>query len=465
MDPETLVTFHFHSPPGTHTVELLGSWDNFTHPYPMHRDRRRGSGCWTGCFKFHDIVYDGPAAATGAPSAGVGLLSKPRTGGLLQGGQYWYFFVLDSDRETYDDSISSRCTADCPLMPGQTMNFLSVPTEIVERPRRCWSVCAEEGLAGTLGRMDSLFGSRNAASKQTLDPADKFAMLKPQPSRRGGRVHERCVSDLELDRRREITTGSRAPARSPLPPGSDKDDAGARRPVSRGWMTERRPVSRHSSISVLSAEAHPDPLRSLLVEVEDLRDSDPSNHAFDFDPPSGLSPSTSSQRSPHHQTHSTSSAASFRSAPAQPLIPPTEHEEDAIYSPTFSAATLSDGGINTPFRLSVEAYQAAAGDTGDLPERLQGLRTSPQHSPEVLGTRSRDWRAYEHASYALPLPAMESVHSVGKLSSPSDVTIRGAGVQVALPALHLDTTVAGTRGGSMMDEIFSELGYLGGCIS
>ena len=63
MDPETLVTFLFKAPPHIRTIELLGSWDNFTRPYQMHHDRRRGTGAWTGCFRFDNIVFDGHTTA------------------------------------------------------------------------------------------------------------------------------------------------------------------------------------------------------------------------------------------------------------------------------------------------------------------------------------------------------------------------------------------------------------------
>ncbi|TKA55113.1 hypothetical protein B0A55_12766, partial [Friedmanniomyces simplex] len=112
MDPETLVTFLFKAPPQVRTVELLGSWDNFTHPYRMHHDRRRGTGSWSGCFRFANIVFDGDTADW----------NKPRSGGLKQGGVYWYYYRLDDAAEAYDDRLA--CTPACPLMPGQMMNVL-----------------------------------------------------------------------------------------------------------------------------------------------------------------------------------------------------------------------------------------------------------------------------------------------------------------------------------------------------
>jgi len=62
-------------------VQLLGSWDNFTRPYPMEKDSRVGEGHWRGCHTFTDIVCDGP---TNNPS-------PARSGGLKMGGTYWYY--------------------------------------------------------------------------------------------------------------------------------------------------------------------------------------------------------------------------------------------------------------------------------------------------------------------------------------------------------------------------------------
>jgi hypothetical protein len=63
------------------TVELLGSWDNFTRPYQLKRDSRRSPDTWTGCFTFHNIVCDGDLSDT----------SNKREGALKQAGTYWYY--------------------------------------------------------------------------------------------------------------------------------------------------------------------------------------------------------------------------------------------------------------------------------------------------------------------------------------------------------------------------------------
>ena len=114
MDPTTLVTFLFKAPPEVRTVELLGSWDNFTQPYRMHHDRRRGTGFYSGCFKFHNIIFDGDGARW----------TRPRTGGLKQGRVYWYYYRTNDMDETYDDS--REWTSTCPLLPGQRLNVIYV---------------------------------------------------------------------------------------------------------------------------------------------------------------------------------------------------------------------------------------------------------------------------------------------------------------------------------------------------
>lgn len=69
------------SPRGVGTVELLGSWDNFSKPYVMSRDSRRGTRVWSGCYTFENIICDGDLQVVG----------EKRSGGLKMGGTYWYY--------------------------------------------------------------------------------------------------------------------------------------------------------------------------------------------------------------------------------------------------------------------------------------------------------------------------------------------------------------------------------------
>ena len=176
MDPTALVTFLFRAPIHARTVELLGSWDNFSQPYRMHHDRKRGKTFWSGCFRFQNIIFDGDKDSW----------SRARNGGLKQGGTYWYYYRLNDDLELYDES--REATAACPLLPGQKMNVIEVPIEVEERPR---SRSASLDLTATLSRL---------SSTHTLDPGDKFAPLDPPPI---SKVHKYCRSDLALSGRLE----------------------------------------------------------------------------------------------------------------------------------------------------------------------------------------------------------------------------------------------------------------------
>ncbi|EME86294.1 uncharacterized protein MYCFIDRAFT_214189 [Pseudocercospora fijiensis CIRAD86] len=179
MDPTTLIAFLFRAPAHARAVELLGSWDNFERPYRMHHDRLRGSGFWSGCFKFDNIICDGHQV-NGA---------KPRSGGLKQGGTYWYYYRLNYDVDAYDDRQTH--TTHCPLLPGQEVNVIEVPTEVIELPSRSHSAHGHNDLAGSL---------TNLASLHTLNPTDKYAILEPPPR---SKVHARCLSDDVLDGRLE----------------------------------------------------------------------------------------------------------------------------------------------------------------------------------------------------------------------------------------------------------------------
>ncbi|KAF2797154.1 hypothetical protein K505DRAFT_334550 [Melanomma pulvis-pyrius CBS 109.77] len=121
MASTTLVTFLFDCPSAVRSVELLGSWDNFSKPYHLKQDRRRGPGIWSGCYTFADIICDGDVANIGGT----------RSGALKMGGTYWYYYKVDDDDERHNSSEQS--TTLCPLLPGQRLNVLEVPTETRSR--------------------------------------------------------------------------------------------------------------------------------------------------------------------------------------------------------------------------------------------------------------------------------------------------------------------------------------------
>ncbi|GME33273.1 hypothetical protein GTA08_BOTSDO11429 [Neofusicoccum parvum] len=113
----TLFTFRIDVPSGVRSVELLGSWDNFTHSYRMERDSKRSSRHWFGIFTFKDIICDGES------QSGPGK----REGGLKMGGTYWYHYMLDGVYEYHDES--KPFTTTCPLHLGECVNILEVPLE------------------------------------------------------------------------------------------------------------------------------------------------------------------------------------------------------------------------------------------------------------------------------------------------------------------------------------------------
>ncbi|KAF2726075.1 hypothetical protein K431DRAFT_342329 [Polychaeton citri CBS 116435] len=209
MGPEALVTFLFRAPPEVRIVELLGSWDNFQRRYRMHNDRRRGSSFWAGCFKFENIIFDGD----------IPNFTKPRSGGLRQGGTYWYYYQLNHEVEAFD--ASQPITTNCPILPGQPINIIEVPSEEWERPERRRSDSFD--VVGTLANMTAM---------TTLEPDSKFAKPKPPPV---CKVHHRCVSDLALNGRLESRPPTADGPRNSEPPVLDVSS-----PVSRGSSSSKR---------------------------------------------------------------------------------------------------------------------------------------------------------------------------------------------------------------------------------
>ncbi|KAF1914688.1 hypothetical protein BDU57DRAFT_301351 [Ampelomyces quisqualis] len=158
MDNTTLHTFLFHCPVALHSLVLLGSWDNFSRPYPLELDARQGRDNWRGCFTFSDIICDGDFED---------LLTR-RNGPLKMGGTYWYYYKVDGDDECHNPSEPS--TTLCPLLPGQRLNVLEIPSE----RHNCSTSSPSDGF--------------------TRDPSDRYLnpvppaplSLRPLPSPRSG---------------------------------------------------------------------------------------------------------------------------------------------------------------------------------------------------------------------------------------------------------------------------------------
>jgi hypothetical protein len=524
MDPTTLVTFLFKAPPEARTVELLGSWDNFTRPYLMEQDRRRGSGSWSGCFKFEHIIFDGDTSNW----------NKPRSGGLKQGGTYWYYFRLNDEVEAYDDA--KEYTTTCPLLPGQPVNVIEVPSEVQDTPIRARS--ASMDVAVTIG---------NLPSTHTLDPGDKFNPLSPPPI---SKVHGRCLSDYALSGRLETKAqslrsmnSSGSPPMSPVAEAeqsispiwkpteryyADGDYAGARpshdAPAEsrtsiqsqRSWYSSAPSFAYSSTYEEYDPHTSPFDLTPVLEAPSprsgrDSRASYVEDAAFDFGfqenssspwiediepwvmenqqgPPTSapasftdelpaLSRPTTSRGGAqwdsldHLFTNNYNRANDFddnwdtpdKNSPRQLHDRPLHNEHDTfdILSPSFSAATISSVGVNTPFRLSLgpsgtaSAHGPAHNNNNDssiqqVAERLRSL------SADHLDRRTQFYESEEPAltTYSLPQPDAASLHSVqsfGKLSSAQT----SIAYDLPLPSLMQQSTA-----GSLADDIFSELTFL-----
>ncbi|GIC91543.1 uncharacterized protein Aud_007988 [Aspergillus udagawae] len=154
MSSTTLMTFLLTTSPNVKSVKLLGSWDNFSKPYAMERDRRVGPGHWRGCHTFTDIVCDGSPTHQ-APA---------RSGGLKMGGTYWYYYLLDNDVEYFNEA--EPVTSLCPLLPGQPLNVLQVPVILPDTRH-------------TPSFQDS--PSSRKADIRTMNPEDKYMNPRRPP--------------------------------------------------------------------------------------------------------------------------------------------------------------------------------------------------------------------------------------------------------------------------------------------
>ncbi|KAJ5676682.1 uncharacterized protein N7477_002315 [Penicillium maclennaniae] len=158
MTSTTLMTFLLITKPEIRSIKLLGSWDNFSKPYAMERDKRIGPGHWKGCHTFTDIMCDGP-----------GDTPHCRTGGLKMGATYWYYYLLDDDVEHFNEA--EPVTTQCPLLPGQPLNILNVPIMMPD--------------SRSHGRSSS--NSSQKSGYRTMKPEDKFMNPrkppKPSPTR------------------------------------------------------------------------------------------------------------------------------------------------------------------------------------------------------------------------------------------------------------------------------------------
>ncbi|KAK0384846.1 hypothetical protein NLU13_7324 [Sarocladium strictum] len=256
MDPSTtLVAFLLQTNPTVHSVSLIGSWDNFTMPYAMERDVRRGQGHWKGCYSFRNMVCD---------ENNISGSQSRRDGGLKMGHTYYYYYEVDGSQEIHDPAMPT--TNACPYLPGQTVNTLNVPMERSLRQRSA-----------------SLSSMRHTDFK-TINPEAKFITPRRPPPVPSEAATTRITTAPSLIRK-DFTSqrpSSPAPAWKRLftRRGSALDgDRGRRTPVPETFedYIERPVTSRSSSTSgrsrtstlsegTKSRELSPEALRRFLVE-------------------------------------------------------------------------------------------------------------------------------------------------------------------------------------------------------
>ncbi|KAI9050120.1 hypothetical protein LZ554_006261 [Drepanopeziza brunnea f. sp. 'monogermtubi'] len=186
-----LITFMTQIPPHSRSVNLIGSWDNFSKRYPMERDTKRSSSQWRGCYAFADIICDGDADG----DASNGESRAKRTGGLKMGATYYYYYELDDGTEYHDELIPS--TTACPYLPGQPVNLLFVPIEV--QPLRCRSASMSSMASGDI---------------KTMNPADKFMTPRAPPPPPVPRLN---TSSAVLTKRRSARSLSPKPEKSAWP--------------------------------------------------------------------------------------------------------------------------------------------------------------------------------------------------------------------------------------------------------
>ncbi|KAI7370361.1 hypothetical protein KC354_g1334 [Hortaea werneckii] len=147
--------------------------------------------------------------------------------------------------------------------------------------------------------------------------------------------------------------------------------------------------------------------------------------------------------------------------------------EGDVWSPTFSAATVSsNGGLSTPFRLSagypLEPSTSWTIDRNSLDdqnnlenvvERFESLDTSSKGEQRSANNDRQEQQYSAFTRYALPDTATGREHILSKKPSIHDEQ------GFSHHSRPLPTFLSSETGGSMANDIFSELGYLGGSIS
>ncbi|KAG5938308.1 hypothetical protein E4U59_003866 [Claviceps monticola] len=265
MDPSTtLITFTFETEPSVKSVQLIGSWDNFSTWYPMKQDTRRGRGQWRGCPVLKSISR-GNASRPVQPSR--------NPGGLKMGHTYYYYYEIDGSTEAHDSTRPS--TTACPYLPGQTVNTIYIPVERTLRSR------------------SASVNSLRQESFMTTDPEARFVPPVP-PSTLFPHRHRHLgsVSSLLYARSSDWSVSGGPPwnllfgssfvggapiSETPKTPGHDRDENSSQH--SHGaLLPDSRPCSSPGEQTLL--DIHPESLQRFLLDDAPPLDSHAATDLF-----------------------------------------------------------------------------------------------------------------------------------------------------------------------------------------
>ena len=91
------LTYDSETDPSVKSVQLIGSWDNFSSCNTMHRDVRRGHGQWRACHLLPNSNANNTTSTTpkatngGTPNGRRTLIKTAASGGLNMGHTYYYY--------------------------------------------------------------------------------------------------------------------------------------------------------------------------------------------------------------------------------------------------------------------------------------------------------------------------------------------------------------------------------------
>ncbi|KAG6076006.1 hypothetical protein E4U16_003037 [Claviceps sp. LM84 group G4] len=250
MDPSTtLITFTFETEPSVKSVQLIGSWDNFSTWYPMKQDIRRGRGQWRTCPAFKSIS---------GRNASRPIQPSRNPGGLKMGRTYYYYYEIDGSTETHDPARPS--TTSCPYLPGQTVNTIYIPVERTLRSR------------------SASVNSLRQESFMTTDPEARFVPPVP-PSTLFPHVHRHLGSVSSLlhapssgtsesvgplwNRPFESLVGGASISEQPKSPARDRNENSSQH-IDGALLHDSRPCSslgEHSSLDI-----YPESLQRFLLD-------------------------------------------------------------------------------------------------------------------------------------------------------------------------------------------------------